>query len=40
MVNALDFEKADIIVTMDHFNFSELSKLAPDETIQQDRSFL
>ena len=29
-VNALDFEKADMLVTMDHFNFSELSKLAPD----------
>lgn len=29
-VNALDFEKADMLLTMDHFNFSELSKLAPD----------
>ena len=40
-VNALDFEKADMLVTMDHFNFSELSKLAPDsEARKQDRSFL
>jgi len=28
-VNDLDFEKADLLITMDHFNFSELSKLAP-----------
>lgn len=30
-VNSLDFEKADMLITMDHFNFSELSKLAPDQ---------
>tara|TARA_B100002019_G_C20941644_1_gene437109 strand:- start:61 stop:456 length:396 start_codon:yes stop_codon:yes gene_type:complete len=28
-VNAIDFEKADMLITMDNFNFSELSKLAP-----------
>ena len=30
-VNALDFEKADMLITMDNFNFSELSKLAPNQ---------
>ena len=30
-VNTLDFEKADMLVTMDNFNFSELSKLAPNQ---------
>jgi protein-tyrosine phosphatase len=30
-VNDLDFEKADLLVTMDNFNFSELSKLAPND---------
>ena len=30
-VNTLDFEKADMLITMDNFNFSELSKLAPNK---------
>lgn len=34
-VNLLDFEKADMLVTMDHFNFSELSKLAPDSDTEK-----
>ena len=30
-VNEHDFVEADMLITMDNFNFSELSKLAPDE---------
>ena len=33
--NLLDFEKADMLVTMDHFNFAELSKLAPDSEAEK-----
>jgi protein-tyrosine phosphatase len=33
-VNDLDFEKADLLVTMDNFNFSELSKLAPNDELK------
>ena len=29
MINDQDYQKADLIVTMDDFNFSEVSKLAP-----------
>ena len=32
MINDQDYQKADIIVTMDDFNFSEVNKLAPDST--------
>jgi protein-tyrosine phosphatase len=28
-VNSEDFRQADMLITMDHFNFSELSKLSP-----------
>lgn len=35
MVKLLDFEKADMLVTMDHFNFSELSKLSPDSEAEK-----
>ena len=31
MVTDHDFENADFLITMDHFNFSELSRLAPNE---------
>ena len=30
MINDDDFAKADMIITMDDFNFSEVNKLAPD----------
>ena len=30
MINNDDYEKADMIITMDDFNFSEVNKLAPD----------
>lgn len=30
MANDQDFHKADLLLTMDHFNYSELSKLAPE----------
>ena len=30
MAGKLDFEKADMLITMDNFNFTELTKLAPD----------
>ena len=30
MAETQDFEKADMLITMDNFNFSELSKMAPD----------
>lgn len=29
-----DFKEADLLLTMDHFNFSELSKLSPDPKLQ------
>lgn len=29
IANGQDFQEADLLLTMDHFNFSELSKLAP-----------
>ena len=32
MINDQDYQKADIIVTMDDFNFSEVNKLAPDSS--------
>ena len=31
MITDYDFENADFLITMDHFNFSELSRLAPYE---------
>lgn len=31
MVSSEDFARADMLITMDHFNFSELSRLAPDQ---------
>ena len=31
MVTDHDFDNADFLITMDHFNFSELSRLAPSE---------
>jgi len=31
MVSGEDFARADMLITMDHFNFSELSHLAPDQ---------
>lgn len=31
MVNDHDFEKADLLLTMDNFNFSELSSMSPNE---------
>ena len=41
MVRDEDFITSDLILTMDKFNFSELSKLAPDEqSEEQNRSFL
>ena len=35
MVEKTDFEKADMLLTMDNFNFSELSKLAPENEHQK-----
>ena len=35
MINDQDYQKADLIVTMDDFNFSEVSKLAPDPTLKK-----
>ena len=34
MINDQDYRKADLIVTMDDFNFSEVNKLAPDESLK------
>ena len=34
MANDQDFHEADLLLTMDHFNFSELSKLAPATKLQ------
>ena len=34
MANHEDFEKADLLLTMDHFNFSELSKMAPNSDLK------
>lgn len=31
MVTDQDFENADLLITMDNFNYNELSRLAPDE---------
>jgi protein-tyrosine phosphatase len=31
MVTSEDFSSADMLITMDNFNFSELSQLAPDQ---------
>ena len=40
MINDQDYEKADLIVTMDKFNFSEVNKLAPDNSYKNKiRSF-
>ncbi|MDA9120059.1 low molecular weight phosphotyrosine protein phosphatase [Opitutales bacterium] len=35
MINDQDYQKADLIVTMDDFNFSEVSKLAPDPVLKK-----
>jgi len=35
MINDQDYRKADLIVTMDDFNFSEVNKLAPDDSFQE-----
>jgi protein-tyrosine phosphatase len=34
MINNQDYQKADLIVTMDDFNFSEVNKLVPDESFK------
>jgi len=34
MANSDDFQKADLLLTMDHFNFSELSKLSPNSELK------
>ena len=34
MVNDEDFTEADLLLTMDEFNYSELSRLAPDQESQ------
>ncbi len=33
IVNDQDFHQADLLLTMDNFNFSELSKLAPESSL-------
>ena len=33
IANNQDFHKADLLLTMDNFNFSELSKLAPESSL-------
>jgi len=35
MINDQDYHQADLIVTMDDFNFSEVSKLAPDPSLKK-----
>ena len=35
MINDEDFHKADLIVTMDDFNFSEVNKLAPEDSFKK-----
>ena len=35
MINDDDYEKADMIITMDDFNFSEVNKLAPDSAYKK-----
>ena len=35
MINDDDYEKADMIITMDEFNFSEVNKLAPDSAYKK-----
>ena len=35
MINDQDYRNADLIVTMDDFNFSEVNKLAPDDSFQE-----
>jgi protein-tyrosine phosphatase len=34
MANNEDFKNADLLLTMDHFNFSELSKLVPEPGLE------
>ena len=35
MVTSEDFSSADMLITMDNFNFSELSQLAPDQKAKE-----